>query len=226
MGKFLRFIGILFMGLTSALVLLSGVGTGCVAFAPDKFAVDSLAGIAGYQWLYIIYVVAFILFGIMGIRATISLVRGKENAYRDSIIVLVLSVIVGGIHMATSQALREGGSSMPLDLIVYTAVLTLLIFLLFSFPKIKQMVGFEEGGSNGKTAAGGMTAIVMGMLVSSVQMWAGPTHIFNGVNLADAFHTQMMIGGSILFVVGLGMFGYAALNSVKTPTKQENGVSA
>ncbi len=226
MGKFLRFIGILFMGLTSALVLLSGVGTGCVAFAPDKFAVDSLAGIAQYQWLYIIYVIAFILFGIMGIRATISLVRGKKNSYRDALIVLVLSIVVGGIHMATSRALREGGSSMPLDIIVYAAIFTLLLFLLFSFPKIKKMVGFDEGGSNGKTAAGGMTAIVMGMLVSSVQMWAGPTHIFDGVNLADAFHTQMMVAGGLLFVIGLGMFIYAALNSAPATATQENSLSA
>ncbi len=224
MGKFLRFIGILFMGLTSALVLLSGVGTTCVALDATQY--EGMEAIAQFQWLYIIYVLAFVALGIMGVRATISLVRGKENAYRDSIIVLVLSLVVGAIHMATSRALRDGGSSMPLDFIVYAVVFTLIIFLLFGIPKVKQMVGFGEGGSNGKTAAGGMTAIVMGMLVSSVQMWAGPTHIFDGVNLADAFHTQMMIGGGILFLVGLGMFAYAALKSTPVAVSQENGVSA
>jgi len=224
MGKFLRFIGILFMGLSSALVLLSGVGTTCVALDATQY--EGMEAIAQFQWLYIIYVLAFVALGIMGIRATIALVRGKENAYRDSIIVLVLSGIVGGIHMATSRSLREGGSSMPLDFIVYAVVFTLIIFLLFGIPKVKQMVGFEEGGSNGKTAAGGMTAIVMGMLVSSVQMWAGPTHIFDGVNLADAFHTQMMIGGGIFFLVGLGMFIYAALKSAPVAVSQESGVSA
>ena len=225
MGKFLRFLGIFFMGITSALIILSGVGTSCVAFSPDTFAVDSLAGIADYQWLYIFYVISFILFGIMGVRATISLVRGKENAYRNTIIVLVLSIIVGGIHMATSRALRNG-SSMPLDIIVYTAIFTLLLFLLFNVPKIKQMVGFEEGGSNGKTAAGGMTAIVAGMLVASVQMWAGPTHIFDGVNLADTFHTQMMVAGGILFFLGMGVLVYAIIKSAPASVPQEKGVSA
>ncbi|MBT3190290.1 MAG: hypothetical protein HN736_13850 [Anaerolineae bacterium] len=226
MGKFLRFIGILFMGLTSALILLSGVGTTCVALDATQY--EGMEAIAQYQWLYIIYVLAFVAFGIMGIRATIALVRGKENAYRDSIIVLVLSLVIGIIHMATSRALREGGSSMPLDFIVYAVAFTLIIFLLFGVPKIKQMVGFEDGESNGKTAAGGMTAIVMGMLFLSVQMWAGPTHIFDGVNLADAFHSQMMIGGGILFVVGLGMFVYAALNSatVSEALPQESSLSA
>ncbi|MBT3314018.1 MAG: hypothetical protein HN390_05350 [Anaerolineae bacterium] len=226
MGKFLRFIGILFMGLTSALILLSGVGTTCVALDATQY--EGMEAIAQFQWLYILYVLAFVALGIMGVRATISLVRGKENAYRDSLIVLVPSLIVGVIHMATSRALREGGSSMPLDFIVYAIVFTLIIFLLFSFPKIKQMVGFENGGDNGKTAAGGMTAIVMGMLFLSVQMWAGPTHIFDGVNLADHFHTQMMIGGGVLFAVGLGMFIYAALSSVKVneASAQEKSLSA
>ncbi|OQY33563.1 MAG: hypothetical protein B6I38_03445 [Anaerolineaceae bacterium 4572_5.1] len=213
MGKFLRFIGILFMGLSSALILLSGVGTTCVALDATQY--EGMEAIAQFQWLYILYVLAFVAFGIMGIRATIALVRGKENAYRDSIIVLVLSLVVGAIHMATSQALREGGSSMPLDFIVYAVVFTLILFIILGIPKVKQMVGFEEGGSNGKTAAGGMTAIVMGMLFLSVHMWAGPTHIFDGANLADAFHTQMMVGGGILFIIGLGMFVYAVLNSAK-----------
>ena len=211
MGKFLRFIGILFIGLTSALILLSGVGTTCVAIDATQY--DGMEGIAQFQWLYILYVLAFTAIGIMGIRATVALVRGKENAYRDTLIVLVSGLVVGAIHMATSQNLRADGSSMPLDFIVYAIVFTLIIFLLFGIPSIKQMVGFEEGGTNGNAAAGGLTAIVMGMLFLSVQMWAGPTHIFDGVNLADAFHTQMMIGGGILFVIGLGMFTYAALSN-------------
>ncbi len=226
MAKFLRFIGILFMGLTSALILLSGVGTTCVAIDATRY--ESMKAIAEYQWLYIIYVLAFIAFGILGTRATIGLVRGSVKAYRDSLIVLVLSIIVGVIHMATSRALREGGSSMPLDPIVYVTIFTLLLFLLFSFPKIKQMVGFENGSDKGKTAAGGMTAIVAGMLFLSVQMWAGPTHIFDGVNLADAFHTQMMIGGGILFMIGLSAFIYAALSDTKVneTLPQEGSFSA
>jgi len=66
------------------------------------------------------------------------------------------------------------------------------------------------------------------MLFLSVQMWAGPTHIFDGVNLADAFHTQMMLGGGILFTIGLGIFVYAALNSAKVgeTLPQESNLSA
>ncbi len=211
MGKFLRFVGILLMGLTSALIILSGVGTTCVAL--DAAQYDGMEAIAQYQWLYIFYVLAFIAFGIMGTRATISLVRGKENAYRDSLIVLISAIVVGVIHMATSRALRDNGSSMPLDFIVYATIFTLIVFLLLGFPKVRSLVGFECSGDGGKTAAGGMTAIIAGMLFLSVHMWAGPTHIFDGINLADAFHTQMMIGGGILLIAGLGLLVFASLSS-------------
>ena len=73
-----------------------------------------------------------------------------------------------------------------------------------------------------------MTAIVAGMLFLSVQMWAGPTHIFDGVNLADHFHTQMMVGGGILLVVGLGLLIYAAASSatVNEIAVQDSSISA
>jgi hypothetical protein len=43
--------------------------------------------------------------------------------------VLAAGILVGGMHMAASRALR--GSSMPVDLVVYTTVLTLVVFMLF-----------------------------------------------------------------------------------------------
>ncbi|RLD09715.1 MAG: hypothetical protein DRI56_03845 [Chloroflexota bacterium] len=212
MGKFLRFLGIILMGLTAALTLLSGIGTTCVSLDAAKY--EGMEAIAQYQWLYIFYVLAAIAIGIMGIRATIALVKGTDKSYRDALIALVLGVVVGGIHMATSRALRDGGSSMPLDFIVYATVFTLIIFLLFGIPKLREMVGFErESSDNVSGAAGGMAAIVAGMLFLSVQMWAGPTHIFDGVNLADAFHTSMMVSGGGLTLVGLGLLARAALAS-------------
>ncbi|MBL7161493.1 MAG: hypothetical protein ISS57_02730 [Anaerolineales bacterium] len=209
MGKFLRFIGILFMGLTAALTILSGVGTTCVAL--DAAQYEGMEAIAQFQWLYIFYVLAAVAIGVMGVRATISLVRGKDKAYRDALIALVLGIITGGIHMATSRALRATGSSMPLDFIVYATVLTLIIFLLFGIPKLREIVNFERESDNVSGAAGGMTAIVAGMLFLSVHMWAGPTHIFDGVNLADAFHTAMMISGGAFVLLGIGLLSRAAL---------------
>ena len=217
MGKFLRFVGILLMGLTAALTILSGVGTTCVAIDATRY--DSMKALANYQWLYIFYVLATTAIGILGVRATISLVRGKDNAYRDAMIALASGTLVGAVHIFTSRALR--GSSMPVDAIVYATVFTLAIFLIFGFPKISQMVGFEEGSDNGKTAAGGMTAIVAGMLFLSVHMWAGPTHIIDSVNYADAFHTKMMASGAFLAILGIGLLGKSIGQKRTVATKEE-----
>ena len=216
MGKFLRFIGILFLGLTSALIVLSGVGTICVAINPTKY--DGMEAIAQYQWLYLFYVIAFIVIGVMGIRAVVQLVRGKPNAYRDVLVVLIAGIVVGAIHMTTSRALRADGSSMPLDFIVYSMVFTLLLFLIFRIPGVWEKVDFEHHADDSSEAAGGMAAIVAGFLVLSVQMWAGPTHIFDGVNLADAFHPTMMAVGSLLLLFGIGLLAHAILKMKEKET--------
>jgi hypothetical protein len=49
MGKFLRFIGIVFMGLSAAITFLGGARTTCVALAAEKY--DSMVAIAPYKWL-------------------------------------------------------------------------------------------------------------------------------------------------------------------------------
>ena len=183
MKKSLRFIGILFMGITAAVTLLGGVGTTVVALDAETY--DSMKALASFQWLYILYVIAGIVIGILGIRATILLAKGKQNAEKSALISLVLGILTGIIHIFTSRALR--GSSMPTDGVVYITILTLVIFLLFWLPKIRKMALFQNGSPDGSAAAGGLTSIVAGLLALSVQMWAGPAHIMDGINYADAF---------------------------------------
>lgn len=205
MKRFLRFIGILFMGITAAITLLGGAGTTCAALWPAKYDMETLLP---YQWLYILYVLVGIFIGILGIRATIDLIKGKENAESAALVALILG-IVGGTHMLTSRVLR--GSSMPVDFIVYFTIITLVIFLLFRLPRFREMVLFEKDTTDSSGAAGGLTAIVAGLLVLSVQMWAGPTHIMDGINYADAFHNTLFICGSILILLGIGLISKSVL---------------
>jgi hypothetical protein len=207
MGKFLRFIGILFMGLTAAFTILGGAGTTCVALAAEKY--DSMVGIAPYKWLYVIFVIATVAIGVMMARATLLLVRGRPNAYRYSLISLVLGIVVGGIHIAASRALR--GSSMPVDAVVYSAVLTLIIFLLFRLPGVWQKVDFTRAKPADNQKAGGAAAIVAGLLCLSIQYWMAPSHTMNGgINYGDAFHWSMSIAGWGLALAGAFLWGLAA----------------
>ena len=81
--------------------------------------------IANYQWLYILYVLVTLAFGVMMVRAVILLIKGRDNAYRYSMIALIGTTVVGVIHIITSRALR--GGSMPVDGVVYATFLTLIV---------------------------------------------------------------------------------------------------
>lgn len=198
-AKTLRFIGILLMALTGGFTLLGGIGTSCVALFPTKFG--SMAALAPFQWLYILFVLTGIVIGVWGIRATVKLVKGAPDAYKMSLQALVAGVVIGFIHIYMSRMLR--GMSMPVDAVVYTTVLTLIVFLLFRIPGIWQGVNFDKGGSN--RTAGGAAAIILGALTLTIQHTMAPTHTWGGVNYADAFNMGMTITGIGLLLLGAGI---------------------
>ncbi|MFC1669683.1 hypothetical protein ACFL20_04770 [Spirochaetota bacterium] len=201
MGKFLRFIGILFLGLTAAFTLLGGAGTVCVSINAEKYA--SMVGLVPYKWLYWIFTILTTAVGVMGIRAIINLLKGKTGAYMFTIITLILGIVTGVIRMGASRALR--GKSMPIDMVVYTTVITLIIFLLFKIPSVWEKVDFERKHRKEGDTAGGAAAIVMGILCLTIHVWMGPTHTWGGINYADAFNTVMNFTGWGLVTFGTGI---------------------
>lgn len=201
-AKFLRFIGIVLMGLTGGFTLLGGIGTSCAALFPANY--DSMAALAPFQWLYILFVLIGIALGIMGIRATVLLVKGADKSYRDAMIALAAGVVVGFIHIFVSRALR--GKSMPVDAVVYTTVITLVVFLLFKIPGIWQGVDFAKAKASQNKPAGGAAAILLGIMTLTIQYTMGSTHTWGGVNYADAFNASMTAIGIGLLMLGAGIF--------------------
>jgi hypothetical protein len=201
-GKVLRIVGIVLMGITAAFTLLGGAGTTCVALAAEKFG-EKMALLAPFQWLYILFVLVTLAVGVMGVRAVILLIKGRPNAYRFTIITLALGTLVGVIHMAVSRSLR--GSSMPVDGVVYMTVLTLVVFLVFRIPAIWQAVNFEKPSPDQDLPrnAAAITLLFSSLLTLTVQVWAGPTHMFDGINYADVWHTQLTLLGWALGLLGL-----------------------
>ena len=201
-AKFLRFIGIVLMALTGGFTLLGGVGTTCAALFPTNY--DSMAALAPFQWLYILFVILGIAIGVMGIRATIMLIKGADKSYSDAMIALMAGVVVGFIHIYMSRMLR--GKSMPVDAVVYTTVLTLVIFLLFKIPAIWQGVDFAKAKANQNKPAGGTAAIILGLMTLTIQFTMGATHTWGGVNYADAFNASMTGIGIGLLLFGAALF--------------------
>ncbi len=208
-SKFLRFLGILLMSITAGFTILGGAGTSCAALFPTKW--DSMAPLAPFQWLYILYVIVTIAIGVLGIRAVVMLVKGKPGSYKTALTALILGVVVGIIHIITSRSLR--GSSMPVDAVVYMTVLTLAVFLIFRIPAIWQGVDYTRAPRKEGKKSGGAAAIVVGVLCLTIQFFMASTHTWNGVNFADAFHAVMSIVGSMFILFGSGLI----LSSLWTP---------
>jgi hypothetical protein len=203
-AKLLRIVGIVFMSLTADFTLMGGAGTSCAAFNPTNPSwVDSLGPLAKAQWLYILFVIVTVAIGVMGVRAVVLLVKGRQNAYRYALIALVAGTLVGILHIAVSRALR--GSSMPVDMVVYTTVLTLIIFLLFRLPFIWQGVNYAKPEGEKKTGkqAASIAMAAVGMLSLTIQFLMAPTHTIAGVNYADVWHTTLTALGLALILGGV-----------------------
>ena len=205
LAKFLRFIGIALMGLTAAFTLLGGAGTTCVAINPTGFG-ESMAPLAKFQWLYVLFVLAGVAIGVWGIRATIKLVRGTSDSYLTSIKALVAGAAVGGLHIYVSRLLR--GKSMPVDAVVYTTILTLVVFLIFRIPGIWRGVNFDKGFNNGNTGglAASITLILVGVSVLALPFMMTETHTFvaGGINWAATWSLPLNLIGFLLIGDGLG----------------------
>jgi hypothetical protein len=201
-AKSLRFIGIVLMALTGGFTLLGGVGTTCAALFPTNY--DSMAALAPFQWLYILFVIVGIVIGVLGIRATIMLAKGADKAYTDAVVALIAGMAVGIVHIAMSRSLR--GSSMPVDAVVYTTVLTLVIFLLFKIPAIWQGVDFTKGNAKSNKPAGGAAAILLGIMTLTIQHTMASTHTWDNVNYADAFNISLTSIGVCFLLLGGAIF--------------------
>lgn len=201
-AKSLRFIGIVLMGLTSVFTLLGGVGTTCVALNPLGFG-PRMARLSPFQWLYILFVIVGVAFGVLGIRATIMLVKGAHRAYRDTLLVLLAGLVTGLIHIVASRLLR--GSSMPVDAVVIATALTLAVFLLFRIPAVWRAVDYTKSSPGANRPAAGAAAILSGVLALTIRFTMASSHTWDGVNYAGAFNLSMMAIAFACLLVGAGL---------------------
>ncbi len=215
-AKTLRILGIVLMSLTAAFTLLGGAGTTCVALNPTGWG-GKFDAIQPFQWLWILFVLVGIAAGILGVRAVVLLVRGRRDAYRAALIALLLGTGLNLIHVFASRALR--GASMPVDAVLYTNVLTLIVFLLFRLPTIWQGVNYEKPAGEKETGkhAAAISLALTGLLTLVIPYLMAPTHTIGGVNWADAWHTALTVIGAGLILGGLGLGLYRRFAPAQQP---------
>ena len=75
-------------------------------------------------------------------------------------------------------------------------------------------MNFSGNGGDGKQAAAGLAALLVGLVTLATPMWAGPSHTFDGVNLSLAFPVALLLPGALLTVFGVGMLCWTVARSV------------
>ena len=197
------------MALTVAFNLLGGIGTSCVALNPMGWS-PAMAKLAPYQWLYILLMIVATAAAIWGIVVTVALARGKPNAYRDALIVLIISALAAGVQTFVSQALRGNGA--PQNMRFYFTLFTLAVMLLFRLPPIwKAIGGFRRGGPRDFAAPAGLAAFAGGLVALTTPLWAFPTHIGpDGANWVSVLRTPLLAGGIFLATLGVALVWWSS----------------
>lgn len=200
-AKILRVLAILLLGMTAGMNLLGGAGTFCAAFSNNVGYRMAFKAIMDYRWIYQIVMVLTIPTGIAGILALVKLIKGKSDAFRFSIIILIIGTILGATQFIASMVLR--GKATPANVKFFTNIATLLYFGILQIPSIRQM--FDNAGpvdKSEKNSTGGLVAFLAGILTLTVFIWAGPSHTFFGENWVFVFETPLVIIGTLLVVGG------------------------
>lgn len=206
LGKILKIVAIVFMGLTAAMNILGGIGTVCAAFLTKQF--PPMWALLDYQWLYQVVMLVTIALGLAGVWATIKLIQGGESAYRNAVILLAAGTVVGAVQVIASLALR--GKAVPANMKLYINALTLILFLLLHLPGIRNRVDFTQDDDQGvQSLASGITAILTGALVLTTALWVGASHLHEGFNWVMVLREPLIGVGAAL--VGIGLVSLARL---------------
>ena len=217
-SKNYRLVAIIFMGMTAAMNLLGGIGTVCAAFIEEYSIVLGVKSVLrankfDHTMKYKIFMFVAIIIGIFGIWATIKLVKGGKNVFRNALIILVVGTIASFIHYNTSMQIRGEGT--PANVKFFSNVGTLIVFLLFLLPSIRDKVDFSKPGGNAEKTGGGLTAIMAGLLTLTTFYWVGSSHIFNGVNWVEDLTFSLVVLGSGFILIGGGVISGVVMDKVR-----------
>ena len=210
-GKIARIVAIILLGMTVAMNLLGGIGTSCAAFSNNVGYRMAFKELMDYRWLYQALVITTILIGLAGVRGLVKLVIGGPKVYRDALIILLIGCVLAGVHYYASMMLR--GKAAPTNVKFFINIFTLVVFLVFKAPGIRNKVNFTSpGGKNETNSAVGVTAIVIGTIFLTVFQWAGPSHTFFQENWTYVFYAPLVIVGTALTLLGSGLIGREVLD--------------
>lgn len=219
LGRVLRTIVIILVGLTAAFNLLGGIGKVCAAFMTKNF--PPLWSLLDHQWLYQLIMVVTALAGLAGIWTTIKLLRGGEHVVRNAVFALLAAIIITAVNVVASLSLR--GKAAPADIRLYFNLFTLAVVLLSRLPGLRDRIDFSRHAPpTDRLTSAGLASIVAGFGVLSVGVWAGPSHMYMGENWIDVLQAPLTLTGWGLVAGGVAVLLSIAISIYRQETAGES----
>lgn len=198
--KVVWILAVVLFALSAAFDVLGGIGTICAAFFPEKY--PPLWSVIDYKWIYQVFVFVTLGLGLVGVWFTLALFREGGKAYKKALILLLVGVVFGGIRVFTSLAIR--GKAAPTNVNWYLHIVTLIVFLLFQLPMLKDWIRSPgKGDGRFKEVGAGLASISVGLFLLTSMIWAAPSHTYQGVNWAEVLDVHVYVTGSLLFITGI-----------------------
>jgi hypothetical protein len=206
--KALRVIAIVLMGMSTIFALLGGVGTACIAWNAPMYG-PAFAIFVPFMPLYQIFVYVSVVIAMVMSVAVYALIRGEKWAFWGAVGSAIVSLGVAGFQMYSTSTLKGVSffQTPPTNMRYYTTLFTVIFFLILTIPWIRQRVSMSgpwRTRGTGSTA-GGVTAIVTGIIALTTPFWAGEPHTVDGSNLVYVFETPLMVFGWVVLFAGIAL---------------------
>jgi hypothetical protein len=202
-SRFLRIVMIVLLSMTAAVTLLGAIGTTCVAFFAENFG-PRMAVLVPVKPIFQALVFISLAAGIYGVISITRLGKGRQKAYLQTLIFLIIGLVTSGVQFYYSLTLR--GSTAPNNMRLYLTAFTLVSMLLLRLPGIWQRTGFgSDASATGKGgAAGGLAMMLCGLATMTTPIWAYSSHFINGSNTVNVLFWPLILCGGGLILIGAG----------------------
>ncbi|MCX8125577.1 MAG: hypothetical protein N3E40_00335 [Dehalococcoidia bacterium] len=205
-GNVLRTVAIVLMGMATVLTLLGGIGTSCVAWNAPRYG-PTFTVFVPFMAVYQNFVYAGVITGIVGAVAVYALVKGYKWAYWVAVGTLLVSLAAAGLQMFYTSTLKGVSffQTPPTNIRFYVCLLALVFFLVLLIPGLKKRAAINSPWESKDTGAmaGGMAAIVTGVIALTTPFWAAESHTIDGNNLVYVLETPLMVFGWVLALTGI-----------------------
>lgn len=99
-------------------------------------------------------------------------------------------------------------------MVFYVNTFTLFLFLILGIPRLCEKVDFSKSGDRTeKSLAGGLVAILAGIVMVTTVIWAGPMHTYQGDKRVQLLIAPLIVVGTLLNLVSNVLF-FRAVNDL------------